>query len=238
MASRFPIAPRARATADYVGHEREPVLRVETMSANPEELVELAAASKFAPAYSATGGYPGLRAPAPRDYGEGVMRALAGPIAEAFSLGPVKLARLDSAYSIATLPPGKLVPAQRAPHVDTTNGWQFAILHYLCAPDHGGTAFYRHRATGFETLTDARLDTYRAARADEGYGDTYVRDGAPWFEQTAEEPAGFNRLIVYRSRVFHSGQILAPDRLSADPRQGRLTLNLFATFTPREQSRS
>ncbi|WP_442680780.1 DUF6445 family protein [Sphingomonas sp. ASY06-1R] len=234
MASRFSLAPRARATAEYVGNEREPVLRVDTMIANPEALVELAAGSQFAPAYGPGGGYPGLRARAPRDYVETILRNLGGPIIEAFSLGAVTLARVDSAFSIATLPPERLVPPQRAPHVDTTNAWQFAILHYLCPADQGGTAFYRHRATGFETLTEERLAAYKRARMEESVGDGYIDDGDLWFERIGEVPASFNRLVVYRSHLFHSGQIPAPDRLSPDPRRGRLTLNLFVTFAPVE----
>ncbi|WP_420138426.1 DUF6445 family protein [Sphingomonas sp.] len=232
MASRFSLAPGARATADFIGNEREPLLQVDTMIANPEALVELAATSQFAPAYGPNGGYPGLRARAPRDYVETILRSLGGPIIEAFRLGSVTLARVDSAYSVATLPPDRLVPAQRAPHVDTTHAWQFAILHYLCPAELGGTAFYRHRATGFETLTEERVAAYQAARAQEDFGVGYIDDRDRWFERISEVPASFNRLVVYRSHLFHSGQILAPDRLSPDPRQGRLTLNIFATFAP------
>jgi hypothetical protein len=37
-------------------------------------------------------------------------------------------------------------------------------------------------------------------------------------------------LIVYRSRLLLSGQILDPDRLSEEPRQGRLTANFFLVY--------
>jgi len=217
-------------TAGYIGNEREPLLRVEAMVAQPQTLIDLAAATRFAPAFGPTGGYPGLRAPAPSDYVETIVRALTGPIAEAFSLGPIRPLRANCSFSLVTLPADKLVPVQRAPHVDTVNGWQFAILHYLCDPGFGGTAFYRHRATGFETLTEERLPAYHSARGEEGWADGYVEEGAPWFERTAEVPADFNSLVVYRSRVLHSGRILAPERLSPDPRRGRLTANIFATF--------
>ena len=232
MASQFPLAPQPRVTAGCIGHEQEPVLQVEAMVARPGELVDAAAASAFAPASGQAGGYPGLRAPAPVDYVDTVVQALTGPIAEVFGLGPVRPLRVDCAFSLVTLGADQLVPAQRAPHVDTTDGWQFAILHYLCAPDFGGTAFYRHRATGFETLTAERTAAYRDARAHEGFAPGYVGDGEPWFERTAELAADFNRLVVYRSRLLHSGRILSPQRLSADPRRGRLTANIFATFAP------
>lgn len=208
------------------------MLQADAVMEQADALVDLAAASDFAPAFGPGGGYPGLRAPAPRDYVETVVQALVGPISEAFSLGPIRPIRANCAYSLVTLPADRLVPPQRAPHVDTVDPWQFAILHYLCDAAFGGTAFYRHRATGFETLSAERMPAYQQARADEGWADGYVDDGAPWFEQTAEVTAAFNRLVVYRSRVLHSGRILSPDGLSPDPRRGRLTANIFASFAP------
>ena len=230
MASRFPLSPQPRLTAAYIGDEREPVLRAEAMLDQPQTLVDLAAPGSFAPAFSSAGGYPGLRAPAPRDYVETIVRALTGPIGEAFALGPIRPVEANCSYSLVTLPEDQLVPVQRAPHVDTVDGWQFAILHYLCDAGFGGTAFYRHRATGYETLTEDRLPAYHAARAAEGWAAGYVEDGAPWFDKIAEVSAHFNSLVVYRSRVLHSGRILAPERLSPDPRRGRLTANIFVTF--------
>lgn len=230
MAPRFPLARRLRLSAGHVGREREPVLLIDGLAERPEALVDAAAASAFAPAFGPAGGYPGLRAPAPLDYVETVVRALAGPIAEAFALGPVSPAGAECNFSLVTLPPHALRASQRAPHVDTADPWQFAILHYLCDARFGGTGFFRHRATGFETLTDERLPAYERARAAEGGAPGYVDDGGPWFERTGEVEAAFNRLVVYRSRLLHSGRILAPEALSPDPRRGRLTANIFLTL--------
>ena len=36
-------------------------------------------------------------------------------------------------------------------------------------------------------------------------------------------------MIFYDGSILHSGDILAPEKLSADPRIGRLTLNGFFT---------
>lgn len=230
MTSRFLLNQRSDVTARYIGNEREPLLRIEAAAAQPETLVELAATQNFTPAFGPSGGYPGLRAPAPRDYVETIVRTLAGPIAEAFSLGAIRPVRAKCFYSLITLPAEKLVRAQRAPHVDTVDGWQFAILHYLCDAGFGGTAFYRHCATGFETITEERLPAYHNARSEEGWTEGYIDDGAPWFERTAEIAAEFNSLVVYRSRLLHSGRILSPEQLSPDPRRGRLTANVFVTF--------
>jgi hypothetical protein len=221
-----------RFNVGLVGLEREPLLLVERMLPDPERLVRSAENLTFAPAFTAAGGYPGHRAPAPRAYVDFMVQALAMPIAKAFGLGSIRPVKADCAFSIVTLSSKDLAPSQRAPHVDTTNGWQFAILHYLCDSSFGGTSFYRHRATGFETITPERQPNYLAVRHSESATDGYVEDGAPWFERTASIDARFDRVIVYRSRILHSGHISNAARLSAHPRTGRLTANIFATFEP------
>jgi hypothetical protein len=47
--------------------------------------------------------------------------------------------------------------------------------------------------------------------------------------------AKWNRLIFYDGAMLHSGDIRRPEKLSADPRAGRLTLNGF--FTSRRHAR-
>lgn len=226
-------SPRLSVARRTVGAEREPVLSIDHWLADPARLVADAAAAEFRPAWGPAGGYPGLRAPAPLAYVETVARALLPVVVDGFGLPPAGLRRAECSFSLVTLPPGRLHATQRAPHVDTTDGWQFAILHYLCGPAFGGTAFYRHRATGFATLTPERWAGYEAARADEPAPAGYVGDGGRWFERLDAVAAGFNRLVVYRSRLLHSGLVAAPDRLSADPRRGRLTANIFLTLAPR-----
>ena len=60
-----------------------------------------------------------------------------------------------------------------------------------------------------------------------GIGPAYMRGGNAWFDHVLTVPARFNRLIVYDGGLFHSGDIACPDRLTADPRRGRLTYNGF-----------
>lgn len=229
MAHPFPLAAQLSLTGRRIGQEREPLLIVDDLLDRPGDLVEAAAGSAFQPAHGPAGGYPGVRAEAPLDYVEAVARLLCGLLGEVFGLGAVKPVRADCNFSLVTLPPAALVPTQRVPHVDTVWPLQFAVLHYLCGPQHGGTAFFRHRATGFETLSEARLPPYHQARAGEAPGAGYVADGAPWFERTDMVEAAFNRLVVYRSCLLHSGTIPDPAALSADPRRGRLTANIFLT---------
>lgn len=59
--------------------------------------------------------------------------------------------------SLTTTLPEQLVPLQRFPHVDGGDDGKIAILHYLCGVKQGGTAFYRHKSTGFETIANAKF---------------------------------------------------------------------------------
>lgn len=226
------LNPRAAAALTHIGAEREPLLRIDDLLRDPQALIDYAASeTAFAPAYGPEGGYPGIRAPAPLDYVEAVARAVDPLLRDAFGLGAeVRLGCAECNFSLVTLLPDALVPAQRVPHVDTTNPLQFAFLHYLCGPEQGGTGFYRHRATGYETLTPERLPHYEAIRAEEAAGQGYIAGDTVHFAQTDAVEAARNRLVVYRSRILHSGRIAEGATLSSDPRKGRLTANIFVTY--------
>ncbi len=232
----FALNARMRCRVGHVGAEREPVLQVDEVLRAPQALVDFATAEgQFAAVYGPAGGYPGLRTDAPLNYVEAVVRALDPVIRQAFALDGVKLGRAECSLSLLTLSSDDLVASQRVPHIDTTNALQFAFLHYLCPAELGGTAFYRHRRTGFEALTPERLERYQAARAEEETREDepgYITGDTEHFEQIAAVDAAPNRLIVYRSRLLHSGRIPCGAPLSADPRHGRLTANTFLTYLP------
>lgn len=232
-AQNFALAEQLNLQLRRIGREGEPVLAVETALREPEALINYAAeAVEFTPAWTPAGGYPGVRAPAPLNYVETLVRALNPAIQRAFGLSGVKLARAECNFSMVVLRDAQLAPLQQIPHVDTNDPLQFALLHYLCGPEHGGTAFYRHRATGFETLTADRQPEYEAIRegelAEQPSG--YIRGDTIHYEQTAAFEAQFNRVLIYRSRTLHSGQIPAGAELAADPRKGRLTANIFLNY--------
>ncbi|MCW3835710.1 DUF6445 family protein [Sphingomonas canadensis] len=230
----FSLNSRPRVASARVGEEGEPILRIGGLMRNPMALVDHAAGEGvFAPAYGPAGGYPGVRAAAPLDYVAAVVRALDPLLCQAFGLGAARPAHAECNYSMVTLPAERLVADQRAPHVDTDTPMQLALLHYLCGPEHGGTGFFRHRATGFERVTPDRLVRYRAARAqDAPPGPGYAAGDSGAFVQTAAVPAAFDRMLVYRSHLLHSGLIAPAAPLSADPRRGRLTANIFLTYAP------
>lgn len=225
----------ANARREFLGEEREPVLIIDNAVSAPRELVDIAANdTRFSDADGADNFYPGRLAPTPLAYVGDLARALDPLIREGFSLRGVAPGRASCNFSLATLPPERLALAQRIPHVDTVDPHQFAILHYLCDPKLGGTGFYRHRATGFEVLTPDRLEAYLSTLDGEltqtPPAAAYIGGDTAQFVRTRLVDAVFNRVIVYRSRVLHSGHIPLPEALSADPRRGRLTANIFLTY--------
>jgi hypothetical protein len=228
----FSLNPRPRAQLSHLGREGEPLLCLDGLMRDARQLADYAVQQGgFAPVHGPAGGYPGVRAPAPLDYVGAVVRALDPVLRDAFGLQGVRLGRAECNFSLVTLGAAELVPSQRVPHIDTTDPLQFAFLHYLCGPEQGGTAFYRHRATGFEAITPEREAEYQAIRATEpDPAPGYIAGDTPEFEQIAAIDAAFDRLLVYRSRQLHSG--LVPGKLSVDPRHGRLTANIFVTYRP------
>jgi hypothetical protein len=233
----FALNPHAAVETHRIGHEGEPVLVLDGVMRRPQALVDYAATEVlFEPSARYRSGYPGLLGPAPLNYVGDLVGALRPLIEDAFGLEAVTPARAQCNFSLVTLRPEELSLEQRLPHVDRVDPLQFAILHFLCDEGFGGTGFYRHRATGFESLTAERDSPHREALArelaDAPPPAAYVTGDTALYARTAVFEAKFDRVIVYRSRVFHSGQIRPGDPLSADPRQGRLTSNIFLNFRP------
>lgn len=219
-------------TVLHVGDERQPVIVIDRATGAGEALVDQAAHTGFQSAASIGSGYPGLLGAAPTRYLDAMVRFVLPLIATHFGTGPVVPARARGNFSLVTTSPVDLTPDQRVPHVDTADDLQFATVHYLCGEEHGGTGFFRHRATGYETIDTARLPHYRSVLDAELAATTaparYPGDaGDPLFEPLHRCAARFDRLVLYRAGLLHSGLIEALPNRAADPRYGRLTGNLF-----------
>lgn len=214
-----------------VGRERQPLVVIDDFAPDPDALRDAASAASFGPAGHH---YPGIRARLPPDYWADRRRLVDEAIGRAFGLGPARV--IDASFSIVTTPPGALSVRQRLPHCDAFGPDRIALLHYL-SPDGGGTAFYRHRATGFETVDEARAPIFFGQlEAELRHGGAppagYLDGDTALFERTALAEPRFNRALLYRSFVLHSGAI-APDAvLSGDPAQGRLTVTGFLQASP------
>jgi len=233
-------APHAAATPWFaapgaieilrVGEEREPVVVIDGASGDPAALVEIAARARFTDAARAGSGYPGLLGPAPVGYLDAMVRFVLPLIAAHFGTGPVVPARARGNFSLVTTPADALSPDQRVPHVDTADRLQFATVHFLSPDNADGTGFFRHRATGFETIDAERLPAYHAAldreRADPPPPGYRIESDAR-FERIGAVAARCDRLVLYRAALLHSGLIAHLTDAAADPRRGRLTGNLF-----------
>ena len=229
----FAFNPDAGLAIHHLGIQREPVIVIDRVMADPRALVDYAAAG--APFTGGGGaGYPGVRAPAPLPYVEAVVRRLDPLVQRTFGLEGVTLAEAECSFSIVTTPPAALVPAQRIPHIDTSYPLQFAVLHYLCDGDFGGTGLYRHNATGLETIDPAHEGEYAEARDAELTAAPpppgYIGPSPAHYTQTGAFEAVFDRLLVYRSCLLHCGLIPPAMPLVPDPRRGRLTANIFVSY--------
>lgn len=223
-----PDDDRPTISVTTIGAERRSVVIVENFSPHPERLVDEAASLTFE-----TMGefYPGVRARVSAVYYEGLARILGAVLREVY--GWTQSARFDRClYSLATTPSDRLSLAQRIPHIDGLEGRMIAIVHYLCRENFGGTAFYRHRSTGFETvdasrhqdyLTALRCDFNRLGEPPSAYigGDTQI------FEKTASFDAAFNRAVIYPSSLLHCASLPNGVEFPVDIRKGRLTAASF-----------
>ena len=81
------------------------------------------------------------------------------------------------------------------------------------------------RETYFQTLETekASADSPEAA---------YINGDTPLFEQTASVDGVFNRLVLYRRNLLHSGSIPEDFTPDPDPRTGRLSINTFIDVVP------
>jgi hypothetical protein len=210
------------------GLEGQPVIVVDDFASEPDRLIDDAEMLHFLPIGDY---YPGVRAPVPGRLVTRMLSGVADLIRDTFETDDA-LDRFEAFYSLVTTAPQALRPIQRLPHFDGVEPGRLAVLLFLCREDQGGTAFYRHRATGFETVNAARLTAFDAAlRTDVNRHGLprarYISGDTPLYEQIARYDGRFNRALIYRGHTLHCADV--PDRatLSGDPRVGRLTVNVF-----------
>jgi len=208
------------------GAEAQPVVVIDDF-ADAQRFRSDAAFLSFAPIGMH---YPGVRALVAPAMLRDLIARLEPVAAETFGIAGLEV--VDAFYSIVTTPPAALTPIQRLPHFDELSPQRLALLHYLSPDERSGTAFYRHRTTGYESIDAARLPAYRAALdADltrHGIPDPRYLDGdTAVFERLAVHEGRFNRAILYRSNTLHCAHLPADLRLDPDPELGRLTVNTF-----------
>jgi hypothetical protein len=215
-------------TLHHQGQEQRPLLVLDSFWSDPELLREDAAALRLTPIGPH---YPGLRAPVPPRLAEAMRAKVAPLLATHFGLERAP-AVSEAYYSLVTTSPGALAPIQRLPHFDGVEPRRIALLLFLGHTAQGGTAFYRQRATGYESVDAMRLERYSAeldaeVRAHGLPAPSYIAGDTPLFEQIAVQPGAFNRALVYAGNTLHCAWLPPEVVLTPDPLVGRLTLNLF-----------
>lgn len=150
-------------------------------------------------------------------------------------LGARRTVRMYSRLALATQAPETLQPRQWLCHIDqlaTVAGQSVAasVLYLFHDATLGGTSFYvptRPLAEIAQLKHDSGVMDAVSFSAKYGLQPGYMTASNEWFHKAVTVPARWNRLIFYSGTVFHCAQMSSPDRLTADPRTGRLTLNGF-----------
>jgi hypothetical protein len=221
--------PEMRIRKLMIGHEQVPLAVIDNVVDKPEQLVAQARGKLFGEVASY---YPGIRAKAPLSYTQYVISTFADLFAEHFGLGGRTLRMTQCHFSLVTTPPAQLTYLQSIPHVDSYATDELAFVHYLFKRDLGGTAFYRHRGTGFEFVDMERKARFISAIEAESRGPDrpspgYIDGDTPLYEQVGREEGVFNRLVLYRRNTLHSGCIRPDFVPDLNPTSGRLSLNGF-----------
>jgi len=215
-------------SVERFGQEQEPIVIIDDFYSDLEGLRQDAASKSF---QKLGPFYPGIRAQANPAYLGERMALLTEALKDVFDFQ--RGAKLtECAYSLVTTPRAELTPIQRLPHYDGTDAGRLAVLHYLSGHETGGTSFYRHKATGFETVTEDRFEQYKFALEEEiaKHGlppQNYVDEGKPQFMLIGRIASKPNRCILYRGITLHSGYIPHDMPLDLNPARGRLTINTF-----------
>jgi hypothetical protein len=212
-----------------IGDERAPLVVVDNLVANAEQLVDLAAGKLFG---DVANYYPGVRAKVPLTYQRFIIDQLREVFAGYFGLSATGVHFTTCHFSLVTTPPEKLAYLQRIPHIDSVSGGELAFIHYLFKSDLGGTSFYRHRATGYEYIDLERQAEYWRVVDEEMKGPNaadpgYINGDSPLYEQVGRQEGVFNRLLVYRRNSLHSGSLARNFVPDLNPRSGRLSVNGF-----------
>jgi hypothetical protein len=200
----------------------------------PERFVDAAAAQSDAFRRVDFNAYPGNYLPLPIQVQEGLRDFFNAHIRHLFDAR--RLMELHSRLAMVTLQPHELRPYQWVCHndnpaIDRSHSIQASVLYLFKDESLGGTSFYEPRDPPQARLLydDSITLSNEAFSAKYGIEPGYIHSSNQHFKQIGSVPARWNRMIFYNGAMLHSGDIVSPEKLSADPRRGRLTLNGFFT---------
>jgi hypothetical protein len=208
---------------------------IDDVLADPERLIAFADTQRdhfHAVDYNA---YPGILLPTPGEITQALNAFFIDHVRRLFDAR--RVLHMHSRLAVVTLAPESLRPYQRVCHSDNmspdpSHSLQASVLYLFKDASLGGTSFYQSKLPPYEMgqlFNDAtKLSNMQfSQRYDIQPG--YLCGSNRYFHRIGGVDAKWNRLIFYDGGALHSGDILAPEKLSADPRVGRLTLNGFFT---------
>lgn len=217
-----------RISIKTIGSEKNRIAFVRDVFEDPDDVISLASTARYAPADRA---YPGVRSPVDDNVAGLVKSTVAAAVRTLF---PAEFSELSGGthYSFVTQRPFDSAGMPRRPHFDDTSGTLMAAVLYLSHNAHGGTGFFRHRGTGFETITDDRLSFYDTVVKTEQARFVPSKEFSsgpdhPFYERIGTAQPIFNSMVVYPGGILHSGDIDRIAPILPDVRNGRLTINAF-----------
>ena len=212
---RHDFSPNAAHTVrtEIIGREQYPVVVIDDLMRDPQALVEYAAtAVEFRPLKRDVNYYPGLRAPVPQDYLASLYTVIKPLMHDVFGLpvdGPLKA---NCSFSIATSRrngsicfsvclistpsmSGNSRCSTTSAMVRTVERRFIVIARPVTSPSpRSGSPRY---------LELLKKDIDRMVRRPP----QYMRGNDTRFEQIASFEAQFDRVLIYRSQVLHSGSV-------------------------------
>ena len=218
-----------------VGEESTRVLIVDNLSVDVKSIYDHARnRCKFSQESGTY--YPGVRAPLPGGY-SATLRSIADRCIRQHFMIPdgLQATAFAELFSIVTTPEEQLAPLQRIPHVDRHEDHIYAVMHYLSPGTFGGTAFFRHKPTGFERISNARREEYLSSVKTfiEAHGDPpreYIRGSTNHYELTGSVDYKPGRLVIYPGNLLHSGLIDPVTDIYRGKGLARLTGNLLLNY--------
>ena len=228
------LNPQASPHVFLAGNEKTPVVIIDNFATDTSDAISYAVNAASFDSVRANY-YPGLRARPPSAYVREIVRTFVPLLGKVYSVPGGRNPEVDASYSLVATPPDELHIFQRIPHFDSNKRYHFAVTHYLNPGKFGGTGLFRHRPTGFENITQDRVQEFM--RSSEAFGKEhgeppaeYIRASTDHFEYYLGIEYRPNRVVAYPGSLLHSGLIDPETDISSDPATGRLTGNFFIDF--------
>ncbi len=225
----FEVNPNANISFRRFGIEEQPILIIDDLMSNPQELVEFAINADWQAPQS--GLYPGIIAEPPKQYLIEIATKLKPDFCRAFNFPSSKSLSATGFFALTTKGLEDFGPWQRIPHFDQSDMDSLAMVHYLNPSQIGGTGFFMHTPSGYESINPRRQTSYNQEvqewlDANPTALIDFAGKNTPNYELIFEVPFAFNRAVIYPSYVLHCALYNSKSQ-DDNPLSGRLTLNSF-----------